>query len=75
MPKAAMPKDPEFVALRQHFQRAVLPDSAIAVDELGDLRVKHEKAAIDPIVLALRFFEEAGYSFFLYLQTAEAPGR
>ena len=59
----------------EFFERCALPGCGVAVDEIDDGRVKHEKAAVDQGLISRGLFDEPLHLIFVDLQCAIAPRR
>src|SRR4029079_16399189 len=70
-----MAKDPQFIALRQLFQRFAFPDGEVAGNQVDGPGTDDKKAAVDPAAISQRFLGEPRHGGILQLETTEASGR
>src|SRR3990167_9704246 len=54
-PEAGVPEGPQLSVRRQSFEWLALPDRPIAIYILKHLAIEHEKSAVDPPPLVVRF--------------------
>ena len=65
----------ELVVLRESFNGLTLPDRFIAGDVIDRPALQHIEPAVDPALVTMRLFLEAGNQVLVVLQTAESGRR
>ena len=74
-PEAGVAVSHELVVLSEPFNGLALPDRFIAGDVIDRLALQHIEPAVDPALVTMRLFLEAGNQVLVVLQTAESSRR
>src|SRR5271166_5510124 len=75
LPEALMVVHRQLAIVREPLERLPLPHRVVAVDVVADLRVEHEKAAVDPAAVADRLLPKAEHARAVRLERPEPARR